>query len=118
MILPALQGNTNQMAVERSNNSLTASSASSVPIAPSNAAPESVVVVVHLEKRSKHMIDLMVSGLGALGWSTPSFASGELGGTLVRYEHGVHCASESKLDFFLNKFSKEGLRISKCGRKK
>ena len=95
------------MAVERSN-SLTASSASSVPIAPSNAAPESVVVVVHLE-RSKHMIDLMVSGLGALGWSTPSCASGELGGTLVRYEHGVHCASESKLDFFSQQVFKRGV---------
>ena len=65
-------------------------------IAPSNAL-ESVVVVVILERSKKHSIDLFVSsGVGALGWSTPSCASGELGGTLG-VTLGARCAVEKKI---------------------
>jgi hypothetical protein len=55
----------------------------------------------------------MVLGLGALGWTTPSFAPGELGGCLGRLEHGVHGASERQLDFyFLIIFFKKVLRMN------
>ena len=63
MIKPALQGGTNQVTAQ---SATTEPSASSVPIASSNAAPgERGEVMVHLET-SKHLMDLMVSGVGAL----------------------------------------------------
>lgn len=68
-------------------------------------------MVVILERSKKHSIDLFVSsGVGALGWSTPSCASGELGGTLTL---GARCAVEKKIKGEkCSKFSKEGLRIN------